>query len=134
MTNRRTFLQGSMAASLLTLSPALLAAVESLDVSRSRPLYKLLFDVRSDASRRIADRFAADGVATYELRDGDVTHFWRSELAAVWAQAPVPVAGATDASVLFCLEQLGRQYGLRVIHRESHESGLVLWIVAPRHV
>jgi hypothetical protein len=133
MANRREFLQGSVAASMLVLSPGLLAAVESLNPSQ--PLYKVLFDARREESVRFADAFAGQGIATHGLKNGgDITPFWRNELAALWARSPVPVAGLTDASVLFCLEQLGRQHGMRVLHREAQASGLVAWVVAPRRV
>lgn len=130
MANRREFLQGSVAASMLVLSPGLLAAVESLN--ESLPLHAVLFDARHETSVRFAAAFAEQGIRTCALKNGgDVTPFWRHELSSVWAQSPAPVAGLTDASVLFCLEQLGPQYGLRVVHRDMQPSGLVAWIVAP---
>ncbi|MGV3590348.1 MAG: hypothetical protein ACO1PZ_01585 [Gammaproteobacteria bacterium] len=130
MTNRREFMQGSLAASLLTLSPGFVAARDTPGASHSPPLYKVLFDARDAASREFARAFAEQGIATYALRRGNLTQLWRSELAAVWAQAPVPLAGFTDANVLFCLEQLGRQYGLRVRQRDAQASGLVAWVMA----
>ena len=133
MANRREFLQGSMAATMLALSPGLVAALDTLNAPDSLPLCKLLFDARHEASRQFAAAFARQGVASYGLAKGDITPFWRHELAGLWAQKPAPVAGLTDASVLFCLEQLGRQHGLRVLHREEQASRLVAWVVAPRH-
>lgn len=127
MTNRREFLHGSLAASLLTLSPGLRA---SGAMPRELPLYKILFDARDTASVRFAADCAAQGLATHALRDAKLTAFWRDELAAVWAQHPAPLAGFTDANVLFCLEQFGRQYGLRVRQRETQDSGLVVWSIA----
>ncbi len=133
MANRREFLQGSVAASMLVLSPGLLAAVESLNASL--PLHTVLFDARHEASVRFAAAFAEQGIRTCAVgKGGDITPFWRDELSAVWARSPAPIAGLTDASVLFCLEQLGPQYGLRVLHREIQASGLVAWVVAPRRV
>lgn len=132
MANRREFLQGSVAASMLVLSPGLMAAVESLN--ESLPLHAVLFDARHEASAHFADAFAAQGISTHGLKNGDITPFWRHQLADVWARSPAPVAGLTDASVLFCLEQLAPQYGLRVLHREPQAPGLVAWVVAPRRV
>lgn len=129
MTNRREFMQGSLAASLLTLSPGLDAAFDSLGASHSLPLHKVLFDARDAASLQFARAFAEQGVATYGLPNGNVTQLWRNELAALWTQAPAPLAGFTDANVLFCLEQLGRQYGLGVRHREDAGHGYVSWVV-----
>jgi hypothetical protein len=132
MANRREFLQGSAAAAMLVLSPALLAAVDTLNARQSLPLYKVLFDARHAASQRFAAVFAEQGIATYGLPKGDITPFWRNELAAVWASSPAPIAGLTDGSVLFCLEQLGPQFGVRVLHREP-QAGLIAWVVAPRY-
>ena len=132
MANRREFLQGSVAAPMLVLLPGLAAAVESLNPSL--PLHKVLFDARHGASLRFAQAFAEQGVATHGLRNGDITPFWRNELAAVWARTPAPIAGLTDAAALFCLEQLAPQHGLRVLHREQAADGLLAWVVAPRPV
>jgi hypothetical protein len=130
MTNRREFLQGSFAASLLTLSPDLVVALDALGATQCLPLHKVLFDARDAASLRFARTFAEQGVATLELPNGNLTQLWRNELAGVWARAPAPLAGYTDANVLFCLEQLGRQHGLRVRHREDVGRGYVSWLVS----
>jgi hypothetical protein len=137
MANRREFLQGSSVVSMLALSPAfsstLLAAVDTLGAPEALPLYKVLFDTRIEASRRFAEAFAQRGIATYALPTGNITLFWRNELAGLWSQSPVSIAGLTDDSVLFCLEQLGPQFGLRVLHREAHADGLVAWVIAPNN-
>lgn len=130
MTNRRNFIQGSLAASLMTLSPGFVAALDTLGAPQFLPFHKVLFDARDAASREFARVFAEQGIAAYALPDGNLTPLWRSELAAVWAQAPAPLVGFTDANVLFCLEQLGRQYGLRVRQRDVQASGLVAWVMA----
>lgn len=130
MTNRRDFMQGSLAASLLALSPGFVAALDMLNAPHSLPLHKVLFDARDAASREFMRAFAEQGIAAYALPNGNLTRIWRNELAAVWARAPAPLAGFTDANVLFCLEQLGRQYGLRVRRRDAQASGLVIWLLA----
>lgn len=129
MTNRREVLQ--CAAALLALSPGLLAAVESRE---QIPLYKVLFDPRDGASTRFAAAFAEQGVGTFALKNGDITQFWRDELAPLWAGRAAPLAGLTDANILFCLEQLGRQFGMRVLQRDAQASGLVAWVIAGRQV
>jgi hypothetical protein len=129
MTNRREFLQGSLAASLLTLNPGFAVALDALGASQSLPLHKVLFDVRDAASLRFARAFAGQGVATQSLPGGNLSQLWRNELAEVWAHAPSPLAGYTDANVLFCLEQLGRQHGLRVRHSQDMGRGYVSWLV-----
>jgi len=131
MAQRREFLQGSIAAALCALSPTLWAASTKLNSPVFPPLYKVLFDARHAASRRFAAAFTEQGVAAYGLPNGDITPFWRDELAALWAHRPAALAGLTDESVLFCLEQLGRQYGMRVQYREAQSVGLVAWVLAP---
>ena len=123
MANRREFMQGSLAASLLTLNPGLVAALDSLSASHPLALHKVLFDARDAASLQFARAFEGQGIATYALPNANLTQFWRNELTALWAHAPAPLAGFTDTNVLFCLEQHGRQYGLRVRPVENMGRG-----------
>ncbi|HEY0961858.1 MAG TPA: hypothetical protein VGE69_05830 [Pseudomonadales bacterium] len=129
MTNRREFMLGSFAASLLTLSPGLVSALDALSTSHPLPLHKVLFDARDAASTQFALAFAERGIAVHELSSGNLTQLWRNELVNAWAHTPAPLAGFTDANVLFCLEQLGRQYGLRVRQRDVQASGMVAWLL-----
>ncbi len=129
MANRREFLQATLAASALAAIP--LSALA--EAAKSLPVHTVLFDQRFADSVLFAAEFAGQGIATYGMPKGDITPFWRNELSTVWAETPASIAGLTDESALFCLEQLGRQHGLRVLHREAQPSGLVAWVVAPRN-
>ena len=76
---------------------------------------------------------------------GDITGLWRDELRCQWQglegqlQAPF-VAGASGADVLFCLEQLAADHGLRVLWRQQQnlerytaagEQALLAWFIGP---
>jgi uncharacterized protein YcsI (UPF0317 family) len=126
MANRREFLQGSAVLSVLAMFPARAL----LDASAMASPYKVLVDPRHGASVAFGAAMAERGVAVHHLNKGDVTSLWRNELAAVWRERPVALAGVTDVAPLFCLEQLGRQYGLRVVHREA-QGDLVAWVLVP---
>jgi len=61
------------------------------------------------------------GVDVHEIRD-DVTALWFRTLDKLWRDHPAAVAGMTRWPALFCLAELARQYGLRVVHHEIHRS------------
>lgn len=64
--------------------------------------------------------------------DGDVTALWRDRIEQLWRTSDVAIAGATRASTLFCLEQLARGAGRRVIQRDAIGPGdRLLWTIAP---
>jgi hypothetical protein len=95
--------------------------------------HTVLFDQRFADSVLFAEQFAEQGIAVHGMAKGDITSFWRHELVALWANAPVPLIGMTTEGPLFCLEQLGAQYGLRVARREPQASGLIVWTLVPKH-
>jgi hypothetical protein len=130
MANRREFLQASLAASaFVSLLPASANAVAT-----ESNFHTVVFDQRFADSVLFAAQFAEQGIAVHGMTKGDITPFWRNELAALWAEAPVPLAGMTTEGPLFCLEQLGAQYGLRVARREPQVSGLIAWALVPKHL
>ena len=67
--------------------------------------------------------FAAElhsaGVFTSAIR-GDVAALWYDDLRAHLAENRLPFAGLTDRAALFCLEELARDVGMRVIFRADH--------------
>lgn len=128
MANRREFVQASLAASALAVIPLPAMANSAAAV----PVHTVIFDRRFADSVDFAAQFAAADVATHGMVRGDITPFWRNELAALWSMAPVSIAGLTLEGPLFCLEQLGAQYGLRVVRREARQSGLIAWTLAPQ--
>ena len=51
---------------------------------------------------------------------GDVAKLWYDDLRVYLRENRLPVAGLTDRAALFCLEELARDVGMRVIFRADH--------------
>lgn len=75
------------------------------------------------------ERFAECRAFGAELNDacvvttvisGDVAELWYGDLRAHLSESRLPVAGSTDRISLFCLEELARDVGMRVIARVDH--------------
>lgn len=144
MADRRKFLQVSMAASAWAFIGQSKASPQIINITNEDDLsyYKFVFDENIPASVQAADFMTKQSIATYGMRNGDITPFWFNELDAVWHQAPVPIAGMTAEGPLFCLEILAQQHGMRVIYRAEHsvnsdmpqntlEKPLYSWVIAP---
>jgi hypothetical protein len=94
--------------------------------------------IESGSSLAVCDRKLAVHVDVIGHRgdilwiDGDVTSVWWTALRPLWAAGGARVAGITNAPALFCLEQLARGAGHRVIvRRPLNASGGIAWIIAP---
>jgi hypothetical protein len=72
-----------------------------------------LFDHAIRGAAAAADR---TGIPTHGFH-GDVGMPWVEAIEPIWRHAPRPIAGITDAGALFCLEQLGRHYGMTCMLR-----------------
>jgi hypothetical protein len=134
MTNRREFLKLGTAVSAWAAGAAQANNTLPLDTAAlaTTTLYKVVADQRHAACVQFAEQAQQQGLAVHLMAKGDITAFWYNELQAIWQHSPQAVAGLTEAGPLFCLEQLGAQYGLRVIHREAHEeTSLISWVLAP---
>jgi hypothetical protein len=118
MTNRRDFLQGAIWAALPVVAAAPRPA--GARAALAPACQAALIDERHAESRAFGAAFAERGVSVHALPDGDVTALWRESIGPTWRRAPVPVAGLTQAAVLFCLEQLGWSLGLRVVFHAQH--------------
>lgn len=119
MANRREFIRGGVAATLLAgigYGPAGMAAGQRRPAV---PLYRAIFDERFPDSREFAREVSALGVATRAIR-GDITDLWFNDLDLAWRRQPRAVAGLTTESALFCLEQLAMGHRLRVVFRAEH--------------
>jgi hypothetical protein len=136
MPNRREVLQLGAACSALALTPNLASASANSSAALP-PLYKAIFDQRFETSRVFAEQMQQQGVAVHGMVKGDITPFWYHDLSKQWRQAPVAVAGVTQAGPLFCLEQLGAAVGMRVLHKREVQAAtaqapaLYEWVLAP---
>ena len=118
MTSRREFLHGATLAAV----PLVTGLPETADAKQGTVLayQAVLIDDRYAESRSFGARLAARGAALRVLPQGDVTSLWLQEIGPAWRRAPIPVAGLTRPSALFCLEQLAWSQGLRVVFHAEH--------------
>ncbi len=117
MPNRRHFLQAAAAASV---TPALAGAAGAGGVTTAAPPVSLvIYDERFAAAREFGRASLALGARVRRIA-GDVTDLWNGELYPMWRQAPAAIAGMTARDALFCLEQIGWDFGMRLRVRNAH--------------
>jgi len=80
---------------------------------------RAVFDERFAECRAFATELHSAGVFTSAIR-GDVADLWYGDLRAHLRENRLPIAGLTDRAALFCLEELARDVGMRVIFRADH--------------
>jgi len=80
---------------------------------------RAVFDERFAEGRAFAAELNSAGVLTSAIR-GDVAELWYRDLRVQLSKSPTPLAGLTDRLALFCLEELARDVGMRVIARVDH--------------
>ncbi len=121
MSNRREFLQMSLAASAL---PAIAAArpenaapSSDQDVGRGH----VIVEAMSPMARAFGEEAVRLGLEPHAIKD-DITDLWCHTLDLHWKRRPVPLAGITLSTSLFCLETLARDYGMRVWFKAIHDS------------
>jgi hypothetical protein len=82
-------------------------------------LDQVLFDSRHPGSRAFGTAAARAGGRAVAF-PGDVTAMWRQTLLPLWAAGGGAIAGMTTAAGLFCLEELAKDYWMRVVLRIEH--------------
>jgi len=80
---------------------------------------RAVFDERFAECRGFAAELHSAGVFTSAIR-GDVATLWYDDLRVHLRESRLPVSGLTDRAALFCLEELARDVGMRVIFRADH--------------
>jgi hypothetical protein len=80
---------------------------------------RAVFDERFAECRGFAAELGSAGIHTAAIR-GDVAKLWYDDLRAQLSEIRLPFAGLTDRSAIFCLEELARDVGMRVIFRADH--------------
>jgi hypothetical protein len=88
-------------------------------LSGSLPISELIYDQGFAAGRLFAAHASVGAVPLHAI-NGDVTALWYHDLYHRWRAGPGIIAGLTDASALFCLEQLSRGCDRRVLLRIDH--------------
>lgn len=119
MIGRRRFLQLGPA----TLTGALVLdwdkAIGAAGAGGPGQLGRGIFDQRFAESRAFGQSLAAHGVQTTAAGD-DIARLWYDDLRPSLQKASVPFAGLTDRSTVFCLEELARDVGMKVVTRIDH--------------
>jgi len=120
--NRRKFLKAGLAGSALPLLAGLSGHSLSAALSgwADGDISLVVSDARFSQARRFAAEAERAGLHSHAI-DGDITRLWRDHLLPGWRRQPGPLAGMTARQPLFCLEQLARDHGLRVVFRAEHE-------------
>jgi hypothetical protein len=80
---------------------------------------RVVFDDRFAESQAFATELERAGAVTSAIR-GDVAKLWYDDLRVHLRENRLPFAGLTDRAALFCLEELARDVGMRVIFRADH--------------
>jgi hypothetical protein len=153
MPNRREFLQGGIALSLLPLLPQ-----KGLSATAPRAFDMVIFDQRFPQTRDFAQQARGAGLNCVAI-EGDITHLYFHDLALRWNRGPTAIAGLSTKASVFCLEMLARDRGMRlayfadvldadpapdipfnVAYRKmaavcsvgGERDRLVVWVIAPR--
>jgi hypothetical protein len=86
-------------------------------------LDQVLFDSRHPASSAFGTAAAGAGWRAVAF-PGDVSALWRETLLPLWAAGGGAIAGMTTAACVFCLEELAKDYWMRVVLRIEHRRPL----------
>jgi hypothetical protein len=119
MVNRRSVLKigAATAAGALVKMPA---SGRNLSPPPARSAFqRAVFDERFAECPAFAAGMRRAGVFTSAI-SGDVAKLWYDDLRKHLSENRLPVAGLTDRAASFCLEELARDVGMRVVFRADH--------------
>lgn len=116
MSNRREFMQMSLAASAL---PLLAGPAPPAQRRDSAPAWGVVTEAASPLASLFRVEASRLGLSVWEIHD-DITDLWCQELWLRWKEAPHILAGVTLSTSLFCLETLARDHQMRVWFRAEH--------------
>ena len=119
MVNRRNVLKIGAATVTGALVKMPLTGGSLSPVRAHTAFHRAVFDERFSECRGFAAELYSAGVFTSAIR-GDVAKLWYDDLRVNLRENRSPVAGLTDRPALFCLEELARDVGMRVIFRADH--------------
>src|ERR1700730_4879732 len=112
MINRRSVLKLSAASVAGALVNVPIRAFGAIPADSHGSLYRAVFYERFEECLAFAGEMNRRGVTTSGIR-GDVAKLWYEDLRARLRQGPGAIAGLTDRATLFCLEELGRDVGMK---------------------
>jgi hypothetical protein len=124
MTSRREFLSGGAAVCALTAgqlgSAASLAANVVVPGAATRESLALIYDSSLPQAQAFGTAAAGLGARAVGVT-GDLGSTWMNFIEPAFRAGAGTIAGMTAAATLFCLEYMGRDYGMRVVYRIEHE-------------
>jgi hypothetical protein len=132
MFSRREFLIRSAAASALAVCPPAPRLLCGAGPPERQDIAMVLFDRRSAQGVAFGLEAARRGVEALAI-DDDAGTVWMHEIAPIWQAGTrsnpkaAAIAGLTSRVPLFCLELLGRDYGMRVVYRVQHAEAGTGW-------
>lgn len=83
-------------------------------------LHGVLLDPRHPETQPLAQFFRDTALRLHALPAGDLTPVWLHELRPLWRTRMPGLAGLTERSALYCLEQLAWDCGARVRFQAEH--------------
>ena len=121
MPSRREFIQRGFAVSALAACPLPGRAALASSFGGSHRLFTVLFDTTFAEGAAFGAEAATRGAPVHAI-GSDVSSAWMHEIQPRWKHGPIAIAGLTGGAPLFCLELLGRDYGMSVVYRAEHVS------------
>ena len=119
MVDRRSVLKLGAASAAGALAGIPAPSLGAAWVDAASPLYRAVFDERFDEAVAFADELRRRGVVVSSI-GSDLAAVWYGDLHARLVRVRAPIAGLTDRATLFCLEELARSAGMRVLYRVDH--------------
>ncbi len=119
MVDRRSVLKvgaASVAGALVNMSHPVFGAAWAGTVN---PLHGAVFAPRYRQAVAFAEELQRRQVITFRTGN-DIAKVWYSDLQGGLNHHCAPIAGLTDRVTLFCLEELARSAGMRVLYRVDH--------------
>ena len=116
MISRRNVLRLAAASLAGTFASVSGASTAANRIGSARGLCRAVFDERYDECLVFARELEYRGVLTSGIRN-DVAALWYEDLRPQLRQTSLPFAGLTDRAALFCLEELARDVGMKVLYR-----------------
>lgn len=121
MVDRRTVLKlGATSAASVFINVSATALGPNGPDSFRHPIARAIFDGRSAEGLAFASEMRGSGVAVSEI-ETDLAQLWYGDLQVLLRKTPAPIAGLTDRTALFCLEELARSVGMKVRYRVDHK-------------
>jgi hypothetical protein len=116
MISRRSVLRFAAAGVAGTLTSISAWSAASTRLGSARGLCRAVFDERYGECLVFARELERRGAATSAIRN-DVAALWYQDVRPRLRQTKLPLAGLTDRAALFCLEELARDVGMKVLYR-----------------